>query len=229
VTVSPSTELREAGSHQSARRRIGRRLSATHVLIAVVVILAFVLNLLVLQDRSATTLVAVAEERLAAGSVLGPGDLRLVPVDSGFEGLSDLVTEEQIPALDGSLLSRSIEPGGLVDGSALLRPGSGSGLRSMSLPVPSEHAAGGALTPGDRVDVISVIDGNAGYIATDLEVVSVAAESSGAIGTISDYHVVVSVEADEALELAQALDRGSLEILRSTGAEAIRDGSERGP
>ena len=229
MTVSPSTELREAGSHQSARRRIGRRLSSTHVLIAVVVILAFVLNLLVLQDRSATTLVAVAEERLIAGSVLDPGDLRLVPVDSGFEGLSDLVSEGEIAALDGSVLSRSIEPGGLVDQSALLPPGSDSGLRSMSLPVPSEHAAGGALTPGDRVDVISVIDGKASYIATDLAVVSVAADSSGAIGTISEYHLVVSVEADEALDLAQALDRGSLEVLRSTGAEPIREGSQSDP
>ena len=229
MTVSPSTELREAGSHQSARRRIGRRLSSTHVLIAVVVILAFVLNLLVLQDRSATTMVAVAESRLLAGSVLEPGDLRLVPVDSGFEGLADLVGEGEIAALDGSVLSRSIEPGGLVDESALVPPGTGSGLRSMSLPVPSEHAAGGGLAPGDRVDVISVIDGKASFIATDLEVVSVAAESSGAIGTISEYHVVVSVDADEALELAQALDRGSLEVLRSTGAEAIPDGGERGP
>jgi Flp pilus assembly protein CpaB len=221
VAVSPSTKPREAGSPRPARRRIRRRLSLTHVLIAVVVILAFVLNLLVLQDRSSTTLVAVADRPLTAGSPLDPSTLRLVPVDAGFEGLSDLVTEEELADLDGWLLSRSISEGGLVDETAVVAPGSRSGLRSMSLPVPVEHASGGALAIGDRVDVISVTDGTAGYVATDLEVVSVADGQAGAIGTVSSYHVVVSVEAREALALAEALDRGSMEIVRSTGSETI--------
>ncbi len=221
MAVTPSTRSREAGSPRPTRRRTRRRLSLTHVLIAVVVILAFVLNLLVLQDRSSTTLVAVAERPLTAGSPLDASTLRLVPVDSGFEGLADLVTEEELAAVDGWLLSRSIAEGGLVNEPNIVAPSSESGLRSMSLPVPIEHASGGALVAGDRVDVISVTDDAALYVATDLEVVSVADAQGGAIGTISSYHVVVSVEADEALALAEALDRGSMEIVRSTGSETI--------
>lgn len=226
MTSSPSTTQREAGSLQPARRRIVRRLSAAHVIIAIVVVLAFVLNLLVLHDRDSTTLVAMAGQPIAAGSEIDAATLRLVPVESSFEALPGLVTEEDLGALNGWVISRSVPEGGLIETSALVEPGSASGLRSMSLPVPIEHAAGGNLVTGDRVDVISVVDGSAVFVASDLEVISVASGGSGAIGAVSAYHVIVSVDADQALQLARALDAGSVEIIRSTGAEPVReDGS----
>jgi Flp pilus assembly protein CpaB len=228
VTSSPSTTQREAGSLQPARRRLSRRLSASHVVIAIVVILAFVLNLLVLHDRNATSLVAVADHPIPAGSPIDAASLRLVPVDSGFEGLPGLVTETDLAQLEGWVTARPIPEGGLIERSAVVEPGSATGLRTMSLPVPVEHAAGGSVVPGDRVDVIAVIDGTAQYVAGGLEVVSVAAGSSGAIGSIAAYHVVVSVDADEALALAQAMDGGSIEIVRSTGAEPIETRSGDG-
>lgn len=191
------------------------------MVIAIVVILAFVLNLLVLHDRDATTLVAMATQPIAAGSELDQAALQLVPVDSGFEALPGLVTEADLAQLEGWVTARPIPEGGLIERSAVVEPGTASGLRTMSLPVPVEHAAGGSLVPGDRVDVIAVVDGTAQYVAGDLEVVSVAAGSSGAIGSIGAYHVVVSVDAGEALALAQAMGSGSIEIVRSTGAEPI--------
>lgn len=75
--------------------------------------------------------------------------------------------------------------------------------------------------PGDRVDVVAVIDGNARFVAVDLEVMSVSDDSGGAIGATSSYHVVVAVESDDALRLAEALEGGSMEIIRSTGAVEI--------
>lgn len=223
MTLSPSTQRREAGSPPPARRRLGRRLSATHVVIAIVVILAFVLNLLVLQDRSSTTLVAVADRALVTGSVIDRSSIRLVPVDSDFEGISRLVTEDDLANLEGYVLTRPIPEGGLFDRPALVRPGSESGLRSMSLPVPVEHAAGGSLTAGDRVDVIAVDDDAARFVAVDLEVISVSETGSGSIGSISAYHLVVNVDADQALELAEALAAGPVEVLRATGADRIEE------
>ena len=221
MTSSPSTKLREAGSSKPARRRSGRRLSATHVLIAVVVILAFVLNLLVLQDRSATTLVAIADRSIAAGNILELDAVRLVPVDSAFEGLGALLDEDDLARYEGWVVDRSIAEGSPVDASALTAPGPASGARSMSLPVPIEHAAGGSLSAGDRVDVIAVQDGVAGFVAVDLEVIRVAETATGSIGVTGTYHVVVAVEADEALRLAEALEAGSMELIRSTGAAEI--------
>lgn len=154
--------------------------------------------------------------------------LRLVPVGSGFEGLPDLISEDELDDLGGWVLARPVAAGGLIGQSDLVAPGSTPGLRSMSLPVPVEHAAGGALAAGDRVDVISVSDATADYVATDLEVVSVAEGAAGAIGAVSSYHVVVSVDADQALALAEALDSGSVELVRSTGSEAVARGVESG-
>ncbi len=227
MTLSPSKQRREAGTSPSARRRLGRRLSATHVVIAIVVILAFVLNLLVLQDRSSTTLVAVADRALATGSVVDSSSVRLVPVDSGFEGIESLVTEDDLSVFDGYVLARPVAEGGLLDRPALVRPGSEAGLRSMSLPVPIEHAAGGSLGVGDRVDVVAVFDGTARFVAVDLEVTAVSGSSAGAIGSVSSYHVVVNVDAEDALALAEALAAGPVEILRATGADQI-EGAERG-
>ena len=226
--LPPSPDLREAGSPTPARRRVGRRPSATHVLIAVVVILAFVLNLLVLQDRGSTTLVALAERPLVAGSAIEPGSLRLVPVDSSFEGLDSLLTEDELSRYEGWVLARTVAAGEPVAANDLADPELASGLRSMSLPVPPEHAAGGSLVAGDRVDVISVIDGAARYIATGLEVVSISDAGDGSIGSVTNHHVTVGVETDEALRLAEALDTGSIELVRSTGSSAVVEEADAG-
>lgn len=46
---------------------------------------------------------------------------------------------------------------------------------------------------------------------------------SGAIGSISSYHLVVNVEPEQALELAEAMAAGPVEILEATGAGRIGD------
>ena len=227
MTVS-ANKLREAGSPKPVAGRVYRRLSTAHVLIAVVVILAFVLNLLVLSDRGAATLVAIAERPIPAGSPLETTAVRLVPVDSSFEGLPSLMRSEDLDRYDGWILKRSVPTGAVIGTADLVEPTDGEGLRVMSLPVAVEHAAGGALVPGDRVDVISVVDGVARFVAVDLEVASVADGSSGAIGSSSQYHVVVAVDGEEALSLAAALDQGSMEIIRSTGAAAVTSESVDG-
>lgn len=226
--IAPSSELREAGSPKPARRRSSRRPSATHVLIAVVVILAFVLNLLVLQDRSATTLVALTERPLAAGSTFDLDSVRLVPVDASFEGLGTLVGEEDLKRYEGWVVTHSVPSDGLIAMDDLAAPGSDSGFRSMSLPVAVEHAAGGSLVAGDRVDVISVVNGEARFIATALEVIAVSEIASGSIGSVSSHHVTLAVESDDALRLAEALDAGSMEVVRSTGAGEIDAGTDEG-
>ena len=219
MTASLSRAKREAGSSSVGPIRTRRRLSLTHVLIALAAILAFVLNLLVLADRDGTVLVTVADRSLIAGSTISSADLRLVPIRHDFEGLDSLVTEADIEGVDGWVLQRGVTEGGIVDFAALAAPDQGSGLRSMSVPVAVEHAAGGLLVAGDRVDVVSVGDGSAEYVAIDLEVVSVAELSSGGIGGSAGYHVVVEVTAEEALHLAEAIEAGSVEIIRATGSE----------
>jgi Flp pilus assembly protein CpaB len=224
--TAPSTVVREAGTSKSERRPTRRRLSWSHVLIGVVAVLAFALNFLALRDRDATVMVAVAAEPLVEGSVFGPGSIRLVPILSDFQGIESLIGDADIGELEDFVFTRSIAEGEVVTIGDLARPGLPSGNRSMSLPVSKEHAAGGSLADGDRVDVISVSDGVAVYVATDIAVIGVAAVDDGSFNS-NGYHVVVAVTAQEALRLAEALDAGSLEVIRSTGAPAIE--FENGP
>jgi len=225
VAVSPSVLAKEAGTSSPARGRARRRPSATHLLIGVVAALAFVLNLLALRDRDATVLVAVAARPLAAGAVLTSDALRMVPVAGDFEGLPSLVTEAQLATVEGWVLSRSVPSDGIIEWSMLVEPGAPSGLRSMSIPVAAEHAAGGSIATGDRIDVISVEDGIASYVAVDLGVLAVSEREGGSLGGLGSFYIVVAVDAEEALRLAEAIDAGSIEVVRSTGAAQVDRGS----
>lgn len=226
--TSPPTVTRGAGTSGAVGRAIRRRVSASHVVIGLAVILAFTLNYLVLQGRSETHLVAIADRSLAAGSTLEATDVRLVPIDADFAGLESLIPEWALPGYEGWILTHPLEEGEVIGVSSLIEPAAPDGLRSMSIPVPVEHAAGGALLPGDRVDVISVGGGVATYVVSDVEVLAVAERDAGALGSIGGYHLVVGVDGDQALAIAEAIDSGSLEVVRSTGAETEQNRSEDG-
>jgi len=190
----------------------------SHILIALAAVLAFGLNYLALQHRDATTLVAVADGRLAEGTSFSASLIRLVPIPSDFDGIDHLVVERDLARLHGWIVGRSVAEGELVDRIMLIRPGATDGLRTMSIPVAVEHAAGATLAVGDRIDVISIVEGSPTFVAVDLEVVSIADTGQGGLSGVSPYHVVVAVSSEEALALAKAIDDGSIEVVRSTGA-----------
>jgi Flp pilus assembly protein CpaB len=188
-------------------------------------LLAFGLNYVALQNRAATSLVAVAAAPIAEGTALGGDAVRFAPIPNDFEGLEHLVAEDDVAALEGWIAARALAEGEPIGRSDLLRPGGGEGLRTMSIPVPVEHAAGATVAVGDRVDVISIVDDTPVFVATHLEVVGIGEASQAGLTVAGPYHVVVAVEPDQALALARAISEGSLEVLRSTGAAAI-DGGE---
>jgi Flp pilus assembly protein CpaB len=220
LAASPSVATREAGTSTPATRPVKRRPSASHIMIALAALLAFVFNFLALQGREATTLVALADRPIAEGTPFTRDLVRLVPIPAEFEGISHLVAEPAIGDLEGWIMSRSVTEGELIDRAIVIAPGGGDGLRTMSLPVPIEHAAGATLVVGDRIDVISVIDGTPAYVAVDLEVVAIADVAQTGLSGVGAYHLVVAVDADGALALAKAIDAGSIEVIRSTGAAA---------
>jgi Flp pilus assembly protein CpaB len=184
-------------------------------------VLAFTLNYLALQGRDATTLVAIADTSIAAGTPLTSDSIRFVSFPADFEGLDHLVRESGLEDLEGWIVARSVREGELIHRSLVIRPGAGDGLRTMSIPVPAEHAAGATLVVGDRVDVISMVGDEPVFVATDLEVVSIADTTQTGLSGVGPYHVVVGVSQEQALALARAIADGSLEVLRSTGADIL--------
>jgi Flp pilus assembly protein CpaB len=222
--ATPSVLTREAGTSAPTIRSARYRPSLSHIAIALAALLAFSLNYLALQNRDATSLVAIAATPLAEGTQFGPETVRLEALPADFTGIDHLIVEEDVAALEGFIVARSMAEGEPIGRSDLIRPGADGGLRAMSIPVPMEHAAGATVVVGDRVDVISMIGDAPTFVATDLEVVSVGEASQTGLTVAGPYHVVVAVDTEQALALARAIDEGSVEILRSTGAAPLREG-----
>jgi len=221
VSSAPSILTREAGTSTAMVKKPRRRPALAHLLIGLAVILAFGLNYLALQSNGATTLVAVADTDLLAGSAIAAGSFRFEEVDADLPGIDGLVDEADMVSIGGWIVQYPVAEGSLVSMSSLVPPASHAGLRLMSIPVTSEHAAGASIVPGDRIDVISVVDGFPGFVAEALEVVAVSDADQGALSVGAGYYVVVAVEPDEALALAAAIDSGSLDLVRATGAPTI--------
>ncbi len=213
---------RDRGTSGSERRPGRKRFSSTHLLIAVVAVLAFVLNFLALRSRDATVMVATAEGAVPQGAALTKDLVEFIPISAGFAGIDSLLTEDILADFEGWASARPLEDGDLITAADLVEPGVAGGLRAMSLPVSPEHAAGGRLAVGDRVDVITVFQDTASYVATGLEVTGVANADPNSFSS-AGHHVVVGVTAAEALRLAEALDSGSIEVIRSTGAPPVEE------
>jgi Flp pilus assembly protein CpaB len=195
----------------------GRRLARGHWLALTLGLLAFLVNIAVLRDRSETVEVPLAREAIGPATVITEDMVRYVEVPADSPLASGMVARSELTG-GGVYARRQIaadEP--LVQG-AVVDDVPADGLRSMSVPVPREHAAGGTLGVGDRVDVIYMADRPV-FAVTDAEVLAVGEETAGSNGRpAGEYHLVLAVDADETLRLAAALDSGKLDVVRSTGA-----------
>ncbi|HZJ47697.1 MAG TPA: RcpC/CpaB family pilus assembly protein, partial [Acidimicrobiia bacterium] len=122
----------------------------------------------------------------------------------------------EVTGLIGMVVTRSIPSGTLLFERDLFMPS--ATVRAMSIPVDPEHAVGGTLRAGDRVDVLQSADGAARYVLVGAEVLTVSDGSSGALGGSGRYAITVALDAESALEIAAALSEGTLDLVRSTGA-----------
>lgn len=204
------------------RRPLRTRLASGHLLMILAGVLTFVLVANALRSRDATVEVALAVADVAPGAVLGAGSIRTAALPASSSLRDSLVAPEVLGA-ERWVATRRIAAGEPLLRSALLRAAAPNGLRAMSVPVSPDHAAGGELNIGDRVDVISADGPQALYVVRNAEVIGVAPRR-GSAGLSSSptgqFYVTIAVEADPALRLAAAIRAGKLEVLRSTGADA---------
>jgi Flp pilus assembly protein CpaB len=204
-----------------ARKSLVARIDRTWALPVITGLLAFVLIMVALGDRGETVAVAVAREDVAAGSRVDPSSLRIAKVPKGEIAdrlLSfDTATDDEFVALVPIRAGDPIRQADVVGAMAYM------GLRTMAIPVAPENAAGGELVPGDRVDVVDVVDGRSAWVATGLEVIAVSRRGAGFGADLSrkDF-LLVRVDADQALALAAAMADGKLDVVRATGAPEVR-------
>jgi hypothetical protein len=92
----------------------------------------------------------------------------------------------------------------------------------MSIPLESWQAANGELQVGDQVDVIEATRNGSKYVLTGAAVVGRSNDGTSG-GLVSgaragELVILVEVDSDEALDLAAAIEAGTIMVVRSTGA-----------
>ncbi len=229
--------------HEHAERRtrpgLFGRLSFGHSLMIMAGLLAALVNFALLRSLDDTFLVAVADRDLVRGTTATADAFRFVEVRVGADVLSTLVEERDVAALDGRIVSRSVYRGDLLALSDFAEAAAPMEGRAMSVPVDRVHAAGGMISTADVVDVVAVVDGVAEYIVLAAPVLDVAPDGASGLGAGGQFYVTLAVDGLTALKIAGAMDAGSIEVIRSTGAvspgqlvypaaTAVADGGESG-
>jgi Flp pilus assembly protein CpaB len=194
------------------------RFSLGHVVMVVAALLAGLLNYDLLRSRDDSVAVAVAAAPLAAGQPVSAASFATTSVRLDPAVLATLLAPDAVAQVEGWVTVAPMAEGDLVRVSDLRAPAAGSAQRAMSLPLDPAHAAGGALTAGDRVDVIAVSAQRATYVLVDAPVLTAGAGAGAALTAAQAFTVTLAVDDDEALRLAAAMESGALEVVRSSGA-----------
>ena len=207
------------------RREIRSRLSTGHVVMVLAGALGVLLTLSVLHSADDTRAVLVAARDLAPGSVINEASVHVARVHVDASVLATLFGAEQLGALRGRVVTASVHDGELVPRGSVAAVDARAATRVMSFPIPRARAVDGKLISGDRVDVLAVDhdSGRAVYVVTDAEVVALAGRSGGALsGASDDVTITLVVDPVTAPALASAIDAGTVMLIRSTGAPAVR-------
>lgn len=208
-----------AAPPRAIARSLFGRLSLGHGVMLAAALVAGVANYAVLRGEDTGVPVVVAASELQVGEIVHAADLRttLVPEDVDLAGLLDPGRRD---ALIGGVVTASTPAGAPVRAGDIRPPAAPiGGKRRMSVPVPAQRAAGGTVRAGDRVDVLRVVDGRAGYVVSSAPVLGVVDRTDALTG--GDYAVTLAVDAGEARCLAEALAGGEIDVVVATGTEPV--------
>ena len=208
-------------SDAAPKRTPFSRLSFGHVIMIAAGLLALLLNVALLRSSDDTVEVLVAANTISAGSRLVVADIgyATIAADSPFSGR--ILNQTTVEPLLGQIVTRDIAAGAPLLADDLRPTAAPDAGRAMSIPIAPTQAVAADLRRGDRIDVISVIDGQARFIATGIEVLAVADAGEGRFANTTDFSVTVAVDDATALAIAGALDSSEVHVIRSTGAPAV--------
>jgi len=186
-------------------------------------LVTFVLVASVLQDRSETEEVWLVASDVAAGAEIEAADLAATEIASDTALIDSLLrVSDGVPA--GRVRS-GVVAGEPLLASDLVAVDESSVGRTFTIPIDTMVVDGLGLIRGDRVDVIGeTLGGEMRYVVVDVEVVRLpGSTTSGAFAAAGSRTtwVTVSIDDEQALALSEAIDRGEVQLVRSTGAVAI--------
>lgn len=176
-----------------------------------------------IERSAATTLVWSAAHDLPQDALLSARDLKPVEIRLP-DDLAARYMDSGI-SIEGSTITRAVLAGELIHSGWLSDAATGGEGRSITLPVTPEHAVGGDLRSGDRVDIYATFDpGDARarttLLARDVQIIEVVTAGGFALEEEALVGLTVSVSPDEAARLAFAIRTAELDVVRITGDAA---------
>jgi pilus assembly protein CpaB len=165
----------------------------------------------------------VATRDLPRDSLIAAGDVEAEAVKLPSRLLAAYAPATE--TLVGRVVTRPLHAGELVARGWLATSAAPSGARSLTVPVEPEHAVGGALRAGDRVDVLATFDAGdvrarTTLLARGVDVLEVVKAGALAFGDEAVVGVTLSVTPQEATRLAFALRTGEIDVVRVDGPAA---------
>ncbi|HMS24940.1 MAG TPA: hypothetical protein PKB15_04535 [Acidimicrobiia bacterium] len=202
------------------KRKAGLRFTSGHLLMVVSGLLAFLLSLVVLTSREATITVFVAKNDIVAGKTISAN--QFTPVEVKSSSLNSVyVNTLQLQSNKKFFAARSISKGEPLTQGALTPETEKTDVRLLSIPVDKSLAVAGALSRGDRIDIIQTPEGECSIrVLSNLEiVVTPSGSGGGALSTGSNaFTLTVALEnAGDDLTLAGVIAAGKFQIVKTTG------------
>lgn len=171
--------------------------------------------------------VCVAARDIAAGEVLGEGNVHVE------EWVASLLPEGAATSLDDLAGERATSaiPANAVICPVYIAPEEGAievpeGSVAVSVPVDEEHAVGGAISPGDQVDVYLSADGIADRLCR-AGVIDTSAHAQHADGAAITW-ATLAIEPERVSEVLAATARGSVSLTLPDAALGDDLGEEDG-
>jgi Flp pilus assembly protein CpaB len=206
-----------------ARRSPALRLPKvdTRLVVGLLLVALSVLGGLRLASTADDTVAVYAATRdLPADHVLTRDDVRVTRVGASDTVIDGLVSARHAPPV-GRVLRFPIAEGGLLAGANVGGAHAGADGREITVPIGADHALGGALAPGDRVDVLGSFDKGTELaktltVAKSAQVVDVVS-SDGLFGQRDGElsAITLSVKPDDVVLVAFALRNGEVDVVRA--------------
>lgn len=176
-------------------------------------------------DARSTVPVLVAARDLPSDHPLAAGDFVRAEVALPPELMSRYALGSH--DLEGVALIRPVAKGELIALSGVARGSYVDEGRAMTIPITAEHAVGGDLQPGDRVDIFATFDSGdvrarTVPVAQSVEIINPVEAGGLVTGEASVIGVTVAVTPQQAAELTFAIRSAELDVVRMEDAATTR-------
>jgi hypothetical protein len=158
---------------------------------------------------------AVAARAVAPGEVVGPDDVRLVPIDlPGPVAGAAFVSGDEVA---GRVALGPIGEGELLQIGQLSDVGAAVPTAEVAFALERDRAVDGRLRSGDLVDVFVTTDTGTAAVAEGVEVVTVTDGGDGAFAAGAELTVTLALtDPGDRVDLVQAVRAGEVTLVRST-------------